>query len=107
MEWQSMETAPKDGTEIIVFDGFGVSVAAFDAETTFEEFLTFCDDGEGEKEWLEYVRENPSLGWIGREAQSGDEIFFEPLCWMPMPTPPTVLPAGAGCPADQHGSAQS
>lgn len=93
-DWKEMDTAPMDGTEIIVFDGFAVSVAVYDADTTFGDFLTFCDDGEGEAEWLEYLEENPGMGWMSRETRTGDYVFMEPVAWMDMPKPPALAPIG-------------
>jgi hypothetical protein len=86
-----MEAAPLDGTEVLVWDGFGISLAAYEADTTFEDFLTFCNEGEGEQEWREYVDENPGRGWMANEPISGDFIFLEPIAWMELPAPPRGL----------------
>jgi len=87
-EWQDIKTAPMDGTDIILFDGFGVSVGAYDADYSFEDFLTICDKGEGKEEWLEYLQDNPGQGWMTHETISGDSVFFEPTHWQPLPSPP-------------------
>lgn len=92
IDWKTMDTAPLDGTEVIVSDGFGVLQAAYDRGPTLEEFLTFCDDNEGEAEWMEYMLENPPQGWISRESLTGDVIFLEPMCWTDMPG----IPVGFG-----------
>lgn len=88
IEWKTMDSAPLDGTEVLVSDGFGVLQAAYDADTTLEEFLTFCDDDEGEAEWLAYIAENPGQGWVSRECVTGDFIFLDPMCWTEMPAVP-------------------
>ena len=93
--WKTMDTAPTDGSEVLVFDGFGVCAAAYDADTSFEDFLTICDEDEGEAEWLEYLAENPGNGWVSREPLTGDFIILEPVMWMEMPSPPVgVTPTG-------------
>lgn len=66
--WQPIETAPKDGTTILiaheraVFDGY----------------------------WSE-----PGNGWVdGDEALSGDLITYLVTHWRPLPAPPTAIRAG-------------
>jgi uncharacterized protein DUF551 len=89
MNWEPIETAPKDGTDVILFDGFAVSVGAYEDDMSYEDFLTICGDGEGEKEWRKYIKDEPGQGWISHETISGDCVLMEPTHWMPLPSPPS------------------
>jgi hypothetical protein len=65
MEWQSIESAPKDGTAVLLFAADGICVGLFRAD-----------------EWVisqgDYVpREAGDAFWVG-----------EPSHWMPLPEPP-------------------
>jgi hypothetical protein len=93
MKWQPIETAPKDGDDVLLYDGFGVCVGAYDGDMPYEDFLTICEDGEGEKEWAEYLEEFPGQGWISHETISGDCVFMAPSHWMPLPAPPSLAEA--------------
>ena len=75
-KWQTIETAPKDGKNIIGFTGHGVEV------------VRWCD-------WngREYA---PGDGWIGVEQDSTcltpnyrrEKAQHQPTHWMPLPNPP-------------------
>lgn len=60
MEWQPIEQPPEEGTEVLIWTKCGYIIAYVD-----------CD-----------------LGWL----ESGDQLpdCQQPLCWMPLPPPPTV-----------------
>ena len=73
MEWQPIETAPKDGTAVLVFPptwgGMSASIAAWDEDV--------------------YAK-NPRPYWrrfdtLGRVSLSRDNA---PTNWMPLPDPP-------------------
>jgi len=66
-EWQPIETAPKDGTNILVFEN--------DNESDAEVMIANYYGGNGH--W--------SISWDDR----GIEI--NPTHWMPLPKPPTKL----------------
>lgn len=68
MTWQPIETAPKDGTEILVARaGYGMAVVSFrDGE--------WCNAGE----WC-FAGD---VGW-------GGSMDVEPTHWMPLPEPPS------------------
>lgn len=87
-KWEPIETAPMDGTTILVCDDFGVVAAAYDGPTSFEDFLLICQEGEGEKEWKEYLKENPGMGWVSFDPLTGDQMFMDPEAWMPFPLSP-------------------
>lgn len=60
MEWQPIETAPKDGTEVLIFDGANRTVGYFN------------------RYW--------SLSVMGAYAE--DDEIYDPTHWMPLPEPP-------------------
>ena len=60
MTWQPIETAPKDGREVLVFGNNSYAVASFDGE-----------------EWRDYG----DIGWAG---MYGDDN--QPTHWMPLPS---------------------
>lgn len=88
MEWKPMDSAPKDGTAILLFDGFGIMHARYVEPCTLDIFMTICDDGEGEAEWREYDQEqrnDPSMiydEWAVYEL-GGDDNIIEcyPTMW--------------------------
>ena len=64
MEWQPIETAPRDGTEVIVFTGGGVVTAWHSVNTgMWPHDCEFTEDGEACNVGL-------------------------PTHWMPLPAPP-------------------
>ena len=60
--WQDIETAPKDGEIVLIYDEGYIGKASFD-----------------------------STGWIDHEAD-GHLIEPPPTHWMPLPAPPVVTP---------------
>jgi len=76
MMWQPIETAPKDGTCILIFDGKEVHEANWG------------------RSWLESV-DNWAAPFSDQDEQGG-RYEFTPTHWMPMPGPPSILITG-GC----------
>jgi hypothetical protein len=79
MTWQPIETAPKDGTPVLVFsphapfsDPTNIIVAKFD---------TWRSDPNGEYSWWSYCE--------SVLADISGQIEPEPTHWMPLPPPPT------------------
>lgn len=75
MEWQPIETAPKDKT-IVVFD-------PNQQTTRVVEWMTAMEDGEGA--WIYAAKR----AW--EEPMKGEAIAFyvsSPTHWMPLPEPP-------------------
>ena len=88
MEWQPIETAPKDGTPILCVRGHCQPVVAW-----FETFPEPLLDGDQTKwRWREagdFVSDN---SW--REDWHG--TLYEPTHWMPLPAPPSLPPNEGG-----------
>jgi hypothetical protein len=60
-DWQPIETAPKDGTHILIYDAYGECSVVY---------------------WFTYDNGN-DCGWT---YDGGDR--FDPSHWMPLPDPP-------------------
>lgn len=74
-EWQPIETAPKDGTEII---GLG-----YPPNATNNHFC-YGPDVRKIKAW----RIGTSIGWSARNDFGSFTVGFDPNHWMPLPAPP-------------------
>lgn len=74
MEWQPIETAPKDGTEIIVFHKDGGVCAAF---CPGDGFAWHCMDGN-----------NTVIHKSGKSIPAITSFLESPTHWMPLPEPP-------------------
>lgn len=75
IEWQPIETAPKDGTEIIVYHPTAGVCAAFCPD---EGFAWHCMDGN-----------NRVIGSkSGKSIPSMTSFMTAPTHWMPLPLPP-------------------
>jgi hypothetical protein len=74
MEWQSIETAPKDGTKILAWNG---------ATLTTVYWYTFSG------EWLSEEQRRMG-GYWELECPGGhaEDIDWEPTHWMDLPAPP-------------------
>lgn len=83
MKWQRIETAPKDGSEILVFRDGEVSVAMWR-----HPFL----DSMEQAEWLSLTATDPngSRSACRMEARFPHEVVHSgsPTHWMPLPKPP-------------------
>jgi hypothetical protein len=66
MQWQPIETAPRNGRKIIVSDGFNVTMAWY-----VDDEYAEADEGEP--------------GWYEDEF---DVMLRQPTHWMPLPEPP-------------------
>lgn len=74
-QWQPIETAPKDGTEVIVYHPEAGVCAAF---CPTEGFAWHCMDGQ-----------NTVIGRkSGRSIPSMTSFINPPTHWMPLPAPP-------------------
>jgi hypothetical protein len=62
MTWQSIETAPTDGTDILIYDGDTISIVFFDEENDV---------------------------WMGQYNEIMNGPWWPDFkCWMPLPEPP-------------------
>lgn len=79
MGWMPIETAPKDGTDIIVM---------YVHISTQVVHAAFWIGGEDE-DWIEDSRD---IGWLSYEHSEVSRIkldgWMEPTHWMPLPEPP-------------------
>lgn len=66
-EWQPMETAPRDGTQILAVLAYNTPAVSIIA-------------------WPDY--KGARQMWR-RETKFGRQISVPVLCWMPLPAPPT------------------
>ena len=67
MDWQPIETAPKDGTRMLGASGPDVSITSWDSFRKWINESAVTDDG---------------YGWYGHDD-------WTPTHWMPLPAPPT------------------
>ena len=63
MKWQPIKTAPKDGTPILVWDGYNITSAKWEVDYDWWEICV------------------PSDGYV-------DSNCIEPTHWQPLPPPP-------------------
>ena len=83
MKWKPIETAPKDGTKILVYGLFAGEIIGTSGEQTIG--VAFWDGGRSD-----YV----NFHWkaANTDAYAG---WWRPTHWMPLPDPPTTnTPAG-------------
>ena len=83
MDWMPIETAPKDGTEILLcraYDADGRPIVG----NTFRLFVQRASWWEGEEQWVVYC-----------DLPQEPVLFFKPTHWMRVPPPP-LPPAPSG-----------
>ena len=74
MEWQPIETAPKDGTEVLLFD------TAFKKVVIGWYGVDYNNSNNNEKEWLYGEGDDYSCGYYYTPC--------DPTHWMPLPDAP-------------------
>lgn len=83
-EWRQIESAPKDGTRVILFGAFGVSPGYWDANFNGEmAYNADIDDYESIGAWTNGQVEN----W----GYEHEQQLNEPTHWIPLPAPPTLM----------------
>jgi hypothetical protein len=83
MEWQPIETAPKDGTELLGYQPARATIAAAIYVMRWED------------------RGISGPAWYESESE-GQERFF-PTHWMRLPPPPVTAPPAAETPGSRQG----
>lgn len=79
MKWKPIESAPRDGSRILVWGGTLWSDSGWG--TRF--FLTEPDTA--------WWKDGIMSGWcLGNDEAHDEFIWAEPTHWMPLPPPPTV-----------------
>jgi len=82
MEWQPIETAPKDGTEVIAC--FSNNYGFQENPTTYGPWTCAFRNGKWMASWGDRAVIY-SESWAGTEYQ---EAEIDPTHWMPLPSPP-------------------
>jgi len=83
MDWQPIETAPRDGRELLCTDGMVVRVCSpkrFPRPVTLDDDMTTSKAGD----WWEYFRDD--------ENAPGHSWSMRPTHWMPLPMLPRLTP---------------
>ena len=91
-----MGAAPKDGTDLDLFDGIGVVHGAFAEPLSFDDWWGAVggDDEDPDKDGYQEYLEGEMFGWVGCEPLSTDVLYLNPIAWRPRPKPPALpLPA--------------
>lgn len=80
MDWQPIETAPKDGTVVLIYQGKEECCCATAkyVDTSHKELEVVGQKGKKViSEWVEYTS-----GYWDADG------FYDPTHWMPLPEPP-------------------
>lgn len=78
MKWQPIETAPRDGTPVLLW---GVVAGEISGQTDKMEFA-------GEGEWVEDSQYNADEDWWLLSGGDYYSSWCKPTHWMPSPEPP-------------------
>ena len=84
-KWQPIETAPKDGTHVLLLTSNQIVVEGFWAEDAINFYKS-------QKGWASYDPENAKGEWIAFGSREEDPRMYcgdTPQFWMPLPPLPT------------------
>ena len=79
IKWKNIETAPKDGIEIILWTPEGVDIGRYEKAEKKEDSCYSIDHDEG---WISLGCRSTLWGTSNREPQN------QPTHWIPLPKPP-------------------
>ena len=87
-----MDAAPKDGTDLDLFDGIGVVHGAFAEPLSPDDWWGAVgeDDEAPDQDGYQEYLEGEIFGWVGCEPLSTDVLYLSPIAWRPRPKPPTL-----------------
>jgi hypothetical protein len=89
-EWRPFDTAPQDGTEIIVYREDALVFTASFCESRSEE-----PANENDRQWFGESTDEDGWCWF---SACGDDLTGDlPTLWMPMPAPPLTQEKIDGC----------
>jgi len=89
-EWRPFDTAPQDGTEIIVYREDALVFTASFCESRSEE-----PANEHDRQWFGESTDEDGWCWF---SACGDDLTGDlPTLWMPMPAPPLTQEKIDGC----------
>jgi hypothetical protein len=83
MNWEPIETAPKDGTKILLVQDETVGVGRW--EDTSCEVRELVEDT-GKRQVYEWVLK------VSGYWEAENDGLYSPTHWMPLPTPPKTTP---------------
>lgn len=79
-EWQTIDTAPRDGTQILLCQAYDIEGTPIDA-LAWGLFVQVAAWWGEEDEWIVYC-----------SMPCDPALHFEPTHWMPLPANPAVQP---------------
>ena len=87
MEWQPIETAPRDGTPILLFYPEGIWDSSLDAEpgSTFPDWAVMRWD-------VEWGKRAPEADYCWRGYYEATTPKGKPTHWLPIPAAPRSTP---------------
>jgi hypothetical protein len=91
--WQPIETAPKDGTTVVLYCPGGIDRQGYGAaDPPYTIGLCSTQELGGQRQWLsvESVMEYHDYGGMTGVSTWTEQIGVSPTHWMPLPEPPAT-----------------
>ncbi len=92
MNWQPIATAPKDGTEVLLWTPEGVDVGEWT-----EQWGPCPDDPGNDGGWIGAKHAQPGCTGVRRESHYWREAVAQPTHWMPIPEAPWQADPDCSC----------